>query len=274
MTPMINKILMHTWTFRTYPVEGALRAAARFGYDGIELWTAGHYGVDGLIERGDQVAKAMKAFGVPIFAVTFGSPATSRKAEERKAGLTKFRTLMGVLKDLGVSIINTSPGVPPSKNAAEEDYGLASEYFAEIGDCLKGEDLTLALEIHMGVLTDTAASTVKLLRLIGNRKIAANWDPGNMYATEGAERPSEAFQIVKDYMGYMHVKNCKRIGGEYVWSCPVEDGDLDFNAIFSMIRSANYGGPLCIEYSGLGDPNVVASKDIRYVRKLLKRALE
>jgi len=269
---MNNKILMHTWTFRTYPVEGAMRAAARYGYDGIELWTGGHYGVDGLIEKKDQVAKAMKDLAAPIVAVTFGSPATSRKAEERKAGLAKFRTLIGVLKDLGVSIINTSPGPPPSKNAADEDYRLASEYFSEIGDYLKGEDLSLVFEIHMGVLTDTATSTVKLIKLVGNRKVTANWDPGNMYATEGAERPPEAFKIIKDHMGYMHVKNCKKIGGEYVWSCPVEDGDLDFNAIFSMLRSANYGGPLCIEYSGLGDPNVVASKDIKYVKELLKRA--
>jgi 3-dehydroshikimate dehydratase len=267
---MFNKILMHTWTFRTYPVEGALRAAAKWGYDGIELWTGGHYGVDGLIEKKDHVARALKDCGISMTAVTFGSPATSRKAEERKAGLAKFRKLMGALKDLGVNIINTSPGAPPSKQATEEDYKLASEYLSEIGDYLKGEDLTLAFEIHMGVLTDTATSTVKLLKLIGNRKMVANWDPGNMYATEGAERPAEAFQIVKDHMGYMHVKNCKKIGGEYVWSCAVEEGDLDFNAIFSMLRGANYEGPLCIEYSGLGDPNVVASKDIRYVRGLLK----
>jgi len=271
MMLMINKILMHTWTFRTYPVEGALRAAARFGYDGVELWTGGHYGVDGLMEKKDQVAKTMKDLGAPIVAVTFGSPATSRKAEERKAGLAKFRTLIGVLKDLGVSVINTSPGVPPSKNATDEDYKLASEYLSEIGDYLKDEDLALTLEIHMGVLTDTATSTVKLLRLVGNRRITANWDPGNMYATEGAERPSEAFHIVKDYIGYMHIKNCKKIAGEYVWSCPVEDGDLDFNSIFSMLRSVNYSGPLCVEWSGLGDPNVVASKDIRYVKELLRR---
>lgn len=206
-----------------------------------------------------------------MVAVTFGSPATSRNAEERKAGLSKIRTLIGVLKDLGVSIINTSPGAPPSKHATDEDYKLASEYFSEVGDFLKGEDLTLAFEIHMGVLTDTAASTVKLLKLIGNKKIVANWDPGNMYATEGAERPQEAFQIVKDYMGYMHVKNCKKIGDEYVWSCALEDGDLDFNMIISMLRSINYSRPLCIEYSGLGDPNVVASKDIEYLRELLKR---
>jgi sugar phosphate isomerase/epimerase len=267
---MNNKILMHTWTFRTYPAESALRAAARLGYDGIELWTGGHYGVEGLIEKKEQISEALKKIGVPMVAVTFGSPATSRKVEERKAGISKFRSLIGVLKDLGVSIINTSPGSPPSKNASEDDYKLASEYFSEIGDYLRGEDLTLALEMHMGVLTDVAASTAKLLKLIDNRKIVANWDPGNMYATEGAESPSEAFQIVKNFIGYMHIKNCKKIGEEYVWSTSVEDGDLDFNKIFSMLRSIDYGGPLCIEYSGLGDPNVVASKDIKYIKGLLK----
>ncbi|MGQ9513892.1 MAG: sugar phosphate isomerase/epimerase family protein [Thermoproteota archaeon] len=268
---MTNKILMHTWTFRTYPTEDALRAAARWGYDGIELWTGGHYGVDGLIKKKEQIAKDLRNIGIPMVAVTFGSPATSRK-EERKAGLSTIRSLIGVLKDLEVSIINTSPGAPSSKNATEEDYKLASEYFSEVGDYLKNEDLTLALEIHMGVLTDTAASTVKLLKLVGNRKIVANWDPGNMYATEGAERPSEAFRIVKDYIGYMHIKNCKKLGDEYVWSYSVGDGDLDFNMIISMLRSINYSEPLCIEYSGLGDPNVVASKDIKYIKGLLRRA--
>jgi sugar phosphate isomerase/epimerase len=69
----------------------------------------------------------------------------------------------------------------------------------------------------------------------------------------------------------MHIKNCKKIGDKYVWSFPVKEGDLDFNMIFSMLRSINYSKPLCIEYSGLGDPNVVASKDIKYVKELLRR---
>ncbi|MBO3804078.1 MAG: sugar phosphate isomerase/epimerase, partial [Candidatus Brockarchaeota archaeon] len=265
-----NQILMHTWPFRTYSAESALTAAASLGYDGIELWTGGHYGVEGLVEKKEPISDALKKFGVPMVAVTFGSPATSKKVEERKAGLSKFRSLIGVLKDLGVSVVNTSPGPPQSKNAGEDDYKLASEYFSEAGDYLKDEGLTLALEIHMGVLTDTAASTAKLLKLVGSRKVVANWDPGNMYATEGAEAPSEAFQILKGFIGYMHVKNCKKIGGEYVWSASVEDGDLDFNKIFSMLRSIDYGGAFCVEYSGLGDPNVVASRDIKYVRGLLK----
>jgi sugar phosphate isomerase/epimerase len=267
---MCGKILMHTWTFRTYSAEDALRAAAKWGYDGVELFTGYHYGLDGLVEKKGQIAQTLKDIGIPMTAVTFGSPATSRNASERKAGLSKFKGLIGALKDLGVSVINTSPGTPPSKDATEEDYRLASEYFSEIGDYLKDEAMTLAFEIHMGVLTDTARSTVKLLKLIGNRRIVANWDPGNMYATEGAERPSDAFQIVKDHIGYMHVKNCKKIAGEYVWSSAVEDGDLDFNMIFSMLRSINFNGPFCIEYSGVGDPNVIASKDIKYVRNLVR----
>jgi len=268
---MTNKILLHTHTFRTYEVEDAIKAAAKWGYDGIELLIGREYTLEALAEKKRELAKSLDRFKISVDAVHTSSPAASRNEQERKTSIARLKAAIGSMKDLGISVINTSPGRPASKDATEEDYNLAAEYFSEIGDSLKSEDLILTFETHMGVLSDTANSTMRLIRLIGNPRIKVNWDPGNMYATEGAEKPEDAFQILKDHLGHMHIKNCKKIAGQYVWSFPVEEGDLDFTKIFLMLKSVGYTGHLSVEYSGLGDPYVIVSKDIRYVEDLRSR---
>jgi len=270
---MSNKILMHTHTFRTYTAEEALEAAARWGYDGVELLIYRHYGLDGLVKKKDHIAKLLKRLKISIDAIHMSVPSASRNVDERKEFMSKFKAAIGTFKDLGVSILNASAGARASKDSTEEDYKVVSEFFSEIGDYLKNEDLTMTLETHMGSLCDTARSALKIIKLIENPKIKINWDPGNMYATEGAEKTEEAFQMIKDYIGHMHIKNCKKIAGQYVWSFSVEDGDLDYNKIFSMLKSIKYSGLLSIEYSGLGDPNVIARKDIKYVKELRERIL-
>lgn len=49
-------ILMHSYTYRTYPVEVALRRSIEYGYDGLELWH---------LERDDFAGGIRNAFKMP-----------------------------------------------------------------------------------------------------------------------------------------------------------------------------------------------------------------
>jgi sugar phosphate isomerase/epimerase len=90
-----------------------------------------------------------------------------------------------------------------------------------------------------------------------------------MYATPHAEEPIKAIEILGDRLGYLHLKNCRKIADRYDYTWALEEGDIDYFRALSFIYEKGYKGDICIEYCGLGDPTPRARKDIIYLRDIL-----
>jgi sugar phosphate isomerase/epimerase len=104
--------------------------------------------------------------------------------------------------------------------------------------------------------------------------VVANLDPGNMYAVEDAEPMGESVEVLGPRLGYVHLKNCRKIAGEFDYTWALEAGDIDyFRGLQTVVRSG-YAGPYCIEYCGAGDPSVPAERDAVYFRRTLAEAAQ
>ena len=271
-------ILMHSYTYRGYSLERAFIKAKEFGYDGLELSTV-HFDFFNLEEEIKGLDDMQKKYELPIITADF--PANFITSDESlRESVDILRQAIPLLKKLGVRIINGSVGPLAGKEpsdfsqggsaiATEEHYERAIKGLKELVPILEENNLLLTLEIHMNTLHDTASSAKRIIDGVNSPLVLANLDLGNMYATPHAEEPLKAIEILGDGLGYIHLKNCRKIADRYDYTWALEDGDIDYFRALSFVHQRGYKGDICIEYCGLGDPTPRAKKDILYLKEIL-----
>ncbi len=274
-------IYLHSYNFRGYSLERAVRKAKDCGYDGLELW-AGHFRSEHLREDWAEAQRLSQVYELPIPVFDFSVNAIADDAAERRRQTDRLKDYVRMARDYGATMLNGSAGTlivdrnnwaaNGSAIAREEHYLWAADVLREAATVATEVGLTIALEIHMNTLHDTARAMVRLLDLVGSPAVVANLDPGNMWGTRSAEYPEEAIDLLGARIGYVHVKNCRRVaytpvGADYhFW---LENGELDYFAIVAKLTERGFHGPYCIEYSGGGDRSVPTERDIQYLRRIL-----
>ena len=271
-------ILMHAYTYRAYDFERACRKAREYGWEGVELVGTAYRGRE-LPEAKPELAATMRQYGVAMPVASWGANVIQDDRAAAQEALEKLIAGLPLLRELGVEKINSGVGalmaedpvVTGSAIAKEEHYERAAEAFRQVAPVLADLGMTCSFEIHMHSLHDTAASTLKLLDMIGSPRVTANLDAGNMYGTPHAEEAVAAIEILAGRIGYVHAKNCRRLpGGGTDYSYMLDDGHLDYYRIFRALRDSGFSGHVCCEYCGQGDPSVAAQRDLAYLQATLR----
>jgi 3-dehydroshikimate dehydratase len=275
-------LLMHSYTYRGQPLERAARKAREYGYDGLELVTL-HYDPEqpeGSIAEADRIARNA---GTRIGVLDFSGNLIAGTDEERRQGRNRIAETIRLAAKIGAVGLNGTvgqlTGADPddwsangSRLATDEIYTRAAEGLRPLGALAAEQGVWISLEIHMNTPHDTAASTRRLLDLVDHPAVVANLDPGNMYGVADAEPIEPSVQILGPRLGYVHLKNCRRIAGQPDYSWALDSGDIDYYRGLRAVVGAGYDGHYCIEYCGLGDPGVPAERDAQYFRRTLWEA--
>lgn len=272
-------IILHSYTFREYPLEEVFRSAKKFGYSGLELHQI-HFNPTYMDEELARCLKLAKTYGVPIACVDFKADLIQQDAKSANEAANLLKRGIEACAKRGIKRMNGFTGflVGPqpadfglngSALATPEHYAQCAERLDLVSEVAEELDVLLTLEIHMNTIHDTVSSTLRLLNLVGSEALLANPDPGNMFATYADDRKPGALEPLARRIGYFHLKNCRQRGTAYDYSVPLAEGDIDFCRVLERLPALGYTGPLCIEYVGNGDPHVRAEADIRYLRQTL-----
>ncbi len=275
-------LYMHSYTYRGQPVARAARKCREYGYDGLELVTS-HYDRNDPEASIGEAARLAATAGTRIAVVDFSGNLIAEDAEERRQGEEAIARVIRLASGIGAVGVNGSVGSlfgPTPANWSENGsrvatgahYERAAESLRRLAVVARDAGLWISLEIHMNTPHDTAASTVRLLDLVEDSTVVANLDPGNMYAVEDAEEAADAVRILGPHLGYVHLKNCRRIGAAFDYSWALDSGDIDYFRALQAVLATGYSGDYCIEYCGAGDPSVPARRDAQYFRETLWEA--
>ena len=273
------ELIMHSYTFRTYGLEEALRSAKRFGWDGVELQPC-HFDRDAIETTLPAAIALGQSYDMPIACVDSGSDVIGDDPKAVEAGVAQVEHEIEVCGANGITLINggvgalrgESPeyGANGSVLAKDIHYARAADAYRHLGAVAARFGITIVFEIHMFSLHDTIASTARLLDEIGLDNVKANPDPGNMFATSTAERNPDALKLLDGRIGYFHLKNCQALpDSQWNYSVTLEDGHIDVYKWLDSLTRLGFGGPVCVEYCGAGDPHVAAEQDRGYVEKVL-----
>jgi sugar phosphate isomerase/epimerase len=135
----------------------------------------------------------------------------------------------------------------------KQDSEVAVEWvvdkLARAATIAEREGITFHLEPLVGHYGHNGDTMGRIVEGVGSPALKVNWDPANMYFA-GTVPTRDQFDRVRDHIGYVHLKDCRRMHTEpseqTQWTV-LGEGKVDWSSQMSWLREIDYSGYLSIE---------------------------
>lgn len=133
------------------------------------------------------------------------------------------------------------------------------------------------IEMHHGTLAASASAARRLVDGFDPACIGVIHDCGNM-VFEGYEDYQRGMELLGPYLAHVHVKNAayERPAAGGVWRArwaPLQDGVVDFSALFAALRSVGYAGWVVVEdFSQAYDSHTALRENLAFLRRVQRAA--
>ena len=259
-----------------WSVQEVITKASEFGYDGIE-WRGGpqgHIQPSSTTEQKANLRKMSADAGLMLLAVTAYTSFVSDNPEERQSNVDEVRRYTDLAAELGAHYIRVFLGELP------KDTNLTKKIYENIIDCLSRAaqhalslGVGIAIEPHDNFARSSAIAPV-LERTKSDSALGVIWDIGNAFAA--GEEPPEAFELLKERLAYVQVKDGTRRGEDWQL-CSLGRGNVPLAQAFELLLSNGYQGAFSVEWEyawhpELDPPEIALPAALQTVRKLLVAA--
>jgi len=251
------KISVFTVMIPDLTPEEAAPALAAAGYDGVE-WRitnvpeerrseAPSYWGNNLCTLAPTDAEAQRARSV---AESAGLALSSLGTYIAVGDLAATEQVMRFAQIAGASQLRV--GVGHSQGAPyAESFATAKAFLSDVEPLALRYGVKALVEMHFGATTPSASAAYRLISDFDPEAIGVIYDPGNM-VYEGFEAYHLGIPLLGPYLSHVHIKNSAftRPEGGGVWTpraAPMEDGVVDFSALFTALQAAGYDGWLSVE---------------------------
>ena len=250
---------------RKFSFEQWLDAAAEIELDGIEFMDNWFRGPN-LTEA---ARDAVRASGLPTCCVTMHGPVCRPDGQGLDEQVSVVEYYMGLAKQLDcaiVRVIGTTGSMEPAPDppAAREVFLSAMERLLPQAEDL---DLRIAIENHHGGILTVSDDFVWLFERCDHPRLGVNFDFKK--ALEGGQPPEDfvACPQVRDRLFYCHLDNFATTPAGPQRSVPVNQGDLDIEALLRSVKATGYDGWLSIEYGGKEQTFAHVATSVQWLRQ-------
>ena len=273
-------------------LEEAVELTAELGYRGFEpMGRAPHLDVDRSTDEVAELRERLDDLGleVPCLA-TYSGNYGGKSADECRAELETLERFCEFAVLLDCDLVRHNPGGPPVAAASDDDFEHAASWYAQAADRAAAYDLTLGIEIHARWLSETVASTQRLLEAIDRENVGAIHDAGNMFLV-GEDFGPESVRTLGDDLVHLHVKDERRIddpGAPGAFQLEVDgevgtfqprrlgEGAVDHGPLFAALVDDGYDGFVTAEchvpQPEAGDDVAVAAHELERLTALIDDA--
>lgn len=168
--------------------------------------------------------------------------------------------------------LRVSAGAPQGGYA--ESFARARAYLEGVEGLAKRYGVRALIEIHHRTICPSASLAHRLVSPFDPAHVGVIYDPGNM-VFEGFEDPRLGLELLGPHLAHVHLKNARyeRPEGGGVWRAawaPLEDGVVDFRALFAALREVGYSGWLVVEdFSGVRPSREALEHNLAFIRDQL-----
>jgi len=192
------------------------------------------------VEQSEDLAERIAAKGIKVSCI--GSPIGKIKiTDDFEPHFETFLNCLRIAKLFGAKYIRMFSFYPPEKG---EDMGIWREEvlarWRKFIDAAAGSGVTLLHENEKDIYGDTPERCLDLAKTLG---IPLIFDPAN-FVQCGAETYPYAYNLLKEHIVYMHIKDCLADTGKVV---PSGYGDGHIGEIISELDKTGYEGFLSLE---------------------------
>lgn len=271
----VNPITFSTLACPQWGTETIIARASEFGYDGIE-WRGGpqgHLQPDMPTTSRTRLRGQCSDAGLISLAITAYTSFLSDSAKERQANVDELRRYADLAAEVGASHVRAFIGELPEGRTP--DSGI----YENISDCLNAAaeyadsvGVNIAVEPHDDFVRSSTVAPI--LQRVQHLALRVIWDIGNAFAA--GEEPAEGFDLFKDRIAYVQVKDGK--GRAPDWQlCSPGEGDVPLGQAFGLLLANNFQGAFSVEWEyawhpELDPPEIALPAALRTVRELLAAA--
>ena len=270
----MNPVTFSTLACPNWTVREVIARASKFGYDGIE-WRGGPQGhIQPSASAGQKATlRQMSAdAGLILLAVTAYTSFVSDGVEERQSNVDEVRRYADLAAELGARYVRVFLGeLPPNTNPDVKTYENITDCLSRAAEHAFSVGVGIAIEPHDNFARSSAVAPV-LDQTRSNSALGVIWDIGNSYAA--GEEPQESFELLKDRLSYVQVKDGTRRGEDWQL-CSLGMGNVPLAQAFELLLSNGYKSALSVEWEyawhpELDSPEIELPAALRKVRALLK----
>ncbi len=227
----------------------ALRLAAEFGLDGVELRSVAEKGPHEWDEKQLCGIKSLCAeYGLAVCA--FSSPCFKCDADDDEqvaAHLEIFERCARAAAFLGVGILRAftfwSHGTPLDEAALAR---IVTRY-RPVVERAEAAGLTVVIENDPSVYATDAAGLRRVVDAVGSPAVKVLWDAGNDIWDPLGERPfPDGYALVQGKIGHLHVKDARMVDGK-PQAVRIGDGAVDWKGQFAALQRDGYVGWAVLE---------------------------
>lgn len=121
------------------------------------------------------------------------------------------------------------------------------DVFGRVAVRAEQEGLTLFLENDRGLWGESPESVRQILAGVNSHALRLNWDPGNLIGAFPEAPYPTGYELVREYVGHLHVKDAKATGVAQFAHAMMGSGDVDWVGQFERLLRDGYGGFCVIE---------------------------
>lgn len=247
------------WGFRNLRLEEQIQTAKSLGFQSLELGLS-NAPQDISEDAGEDEIRCVKEiytrYGMKIFAGATGCDLSSGNKEKLEIQKIKLKKVIYQCSIIGISYLRIFAGFTKNIDMDAGKWSLMILAINELAEFAKKNNVKLAIETHGAVEKDRDGichiDTVttdpnglrKLLQEI-DKSVLFVLDPANL-AAAGQYNIEQYFELLKDRVAYVHMKNFKKTEQGALMPSAVDDGILNWQLLLSPLKKLDK--PCFVEY--------------------------
>ncbi len=250
-------------------LEEAVRVTAEAGFSAIEIMCVNpHFGLDEARSDPERVAGWVERSGLSVSALSLSNNFTDKNClDEEVEAAKQFIRLAPIFN---TTVIKLTPGPPASAQAAPAHWDCLETAIGELIPTAGEAGVRLAFETHMRQLSDTLASSRRLIEIANSDTVGLTVDFSNL--AFAGENMHDVVSDLKDHMYNTHDKNgyVDKTGGWHFQR--LDEGLTDYGHAIKMLREADYDGYLtieCLDPEARDNPHATIRRDLEILTQYL-----
>ena len=267
------KASLSSQSLSAFNLPKAIITTAKIGFPAIELaCTSRHFDLKTARKEPKYVAGQIHQAGLITSVLSLSNIFTDSTLLDKE--IEAAATYIHLAPLFKTELVKITPGPPSSAESTEKHWQCLVNALNRLIPIAKEAGVQLAVETHMRQLTDTLASSQRLIEMMPTDVVGLTVDFLNL--ASAGEKMTEVIRIIKNHIYHTHIKNgyIDSKGGCHFQA--LDKGLIDYIEVLGLLRDIDYTGYLsleCLSSQAVEMPIETARRDLEILNHYLNKVL-